>query len=108
MVVPRLEIAEVDLHHAHAALAQSARDQTAAPEIAIAVRARASSRLLGDVERLGRLRLHAESDLGRLNARFELRDRCPAALMMVAIQLRQAGRVLRAAVSRVSDLIANI
>ena len=37
VVVPGLEVAEVDLHHADAALGQPPRDQAAAPEIAVAV-----------------------------------------------------------------------
>ena len=37
VIVPGLEVAVIDLHHAHAALAQPARHQAAAGEIAVAI-----------------------------------------------------------------------
>src|SRR5687768_9263200 len=73
MIVPRLVIAEIDLHHADAALAQSLGNQAAASKLAIPVALPRFLRLPGDVGRFRSRRLHAEGDLRGLNRSFKLR-----------------------------------
>ena len=74
VVVPRLAGAAPDLHEAHAALQQPPRDQQLP---AVQCRRRTASRIVlrlaVDVERVGRLGLHAVGQLERLDAGFELR-----------------------------------
>ena len=72
VIVPRLAVAVVDLHDAHAALRQPAGQQAGVGELAVAVRARASPVGLAAAGRnfLG-LELHAEGHLQRLDARLE-------------------------------------
>ena len=73
VIVPRLAVAVVDLHHAHAALDQPAGDQAGVGELARRRRAAASPAVSrAEVERLLRLELHAEGHLQRRDAGFEL------------------------------------
>ena len=69
-----------ELHEAHAALEQPPRDQRLP---AVHARRRTARRIVlrlaADVERLGRLHLHAEGQLERLDARLEPRRRSRAA-----------------------------
>ena len=71
VAVPRLALAVPDLHEAHAALDQPAGDQNLPGLHAGAVHVADVLRLAADVERLGRLGLHAEAKLERLDAGFE-------------------------------------
>ena len=74
VVVPRLALAVPDLHEAHAALDQPAGDQqSAGPATPGPYMSRIVLRLAADVERVGRLRLHAVGQLERLDAGLELR-----------------------------------
>ena len=88
VIVPGLEISVVHLHHAHAALAQPARNQAASGEVAVAIACADMFGLLCDIERLRSFLLHSERNLGRLDTRFQLRI---AALMLQVhpIQLGQ-------------------
>ena len=74
VAVPRLTGAVPDLHEAHAALEQPPGDAAAAGPASPGPYSVADVlRLARDVERVGRLRLHAVGQLERLDARFELR-----------------------------------
>src|SRR5258708_31663663 len=73
VIIPGLAVAVVNLHHANAALDKTPRHEAAATEFAIAVAGAHGLRLLGDVENIGRFRLHTIRDLGGLDAGFQLR-----------------------------------
>ena len=73
MVIPRLAAAVKHLHHAHAAFHQAPRHEAAVGEIAAAVQLARGLGFMRQVKRFRRLRLHAESDLHRLDARLKLR-----------------------------------
>ena len=73
VIVPGLAVAEIDLHHAHAALGQPQGHQAAAPERRGSVARAHRLGFLGDVEDFRRFGPHAERDLGRLYAGLELR-----------------------------------
>ena len=76
MVVPGLAGAVPDLHEPHAALDQPPGDQDL-PGLQPGPYSVADVlRLAADVERLGRLGLHAEGQFERLDAGLELRRRC--------------------------------
>ena len=66
VIVPRLAVAEIDLHHAHAALRQAAGHQAGVGELAVAVGRARLGRLLAQVEGVLGLELHAK---GHLQAR---------------------------------------
>jgi len=70
--VPGLAAAVVELNHPHASLDQSPRDEAAVGELTAAVRSLSFFRLSGDVECLGRSRLHPVSDFERLNSRLQI------------------------------------
>src|SRR5581483_10755785 len=72
VVVPGLAGAGPDLHHAHAALEETAGHEERSRLRARAVEVADRLRLLREVERLGRLELHARRELEGLDARFEL------------------------------------
>ena len=71
VAVPRLAGAVPDLHEPHAALDQPAGDENLPGLHAGAVHVADVLRLAADVERLGRLGLHAEAELERLDAGLE-------------------------------------
>ena len=73
VAVPRLAGAVPQLHEAHAALDQPAGDEQLPGLHAGAVHVANVLRLAANVERLGRLGLHAEAELERANAGFERR-----------------------------------
>ena len=73
VVVPRLAGAVPELHEAHAALEEPPGDQRLPAMHAAAIQVAHVLRLAGEVERLGRLGLHAEGQLERLNAGLEPR-----------------------------------
>ena len=106
VIVPGLAVAEIDLHHAHAALDQPQRHQAAAAEIAVAVARARGFGLLADVENVRRFRLHAERDLRRLDAGFELRIR-PGSLQVQLVQLAQQIE-LAALLAALELLVANV
>ena len=62
-----------DLHEAHAALDEPARDEQLLARLGVAVGGANVGRLLVDVEHIGGLGLHAERDLVGLEARLERR-----------------------------------
>ena len=98
VVVPRLAVTVIDLHHADAFLDQTASHQAAASEIVIAVAGAHGFGLLGDVENFRRFGLHAEGDLGGLDGGFELRVRAFALdvdLVQLAQQIELRGAVRR-------------
>ena len=69
MVVPS---AGVDLDEADAAFHQTPRAEQFRGEIALAVGLAGGGGFLGEIEGLGRLRLHAEGEFEGLDARLEL------------------------------------
>ena len=73
VVVPRLAVAEVELHDADATLHQAPRQQAPAAEVGIAVTAADGVGFLREIERFRRFGLHAEGDFHRCHRRFELR-----------------------------------
>ena len=72
VVVPGLEVAEVDLHHADAAFDESQRHQTAATEVGNIVAAADVFGLLANVEKAGGFGLQAEGRLHGLDRAFKL------------------------------------
>src|SRR2546429_9523855 len=85
VAVPRLYVAVIALHEAHAALDEPARDQQLAALDVFAVSLANRCGLAAGVERLGRLHLHAVRQLKGLNSRFE-GGILGARLLMSAIQ----------------------
>ena len=73
VAVPRLAGAVPQLHEPHASLDQPAGDQQLPGLDAGAVHVADVLRLAADIERLGRLGLHAEAQLERADAGFERR-----------------------------------
>ena len=109
VVVPRLAVAVVDLHHAHAFLHQAPRHQAAASEIADRRNARArSSGSLVISKTSGASRLHAECDLRRLDARSPVAGRSPSRFIFDPVQLRAADPAARRCSVRRQIWIADV
>ena len=70
--VPRLPATVINLNHPYATFDQSAGDETPVGELSVAVCSLSFFRLSGDIEGLGRSRLHSVSDFERLNSRFQI------------------------------------
>ena len=75
VVVPRLTFAVPQLHVSHAAFDETPGDQQLPRLVAGPVRIEHVLRLARDVERVGRLELHAGRELKRMNSRLQLRHR---------------------------------
>ena len=67
VAVPRLGVAEIDLHHAHAAFDQSAGEEASAAEIVVPITLVSSGRLLRQVKSLRGFHLHPERHFHRLD-----------------------------------------
>ena len=85
VVVPRVALGVIDLHHAHAALDKPRRGQAAARRAAFAIYLERGLRFFAHVEDIRRLGLHAIGSLHGADGRFELRI-VRAALRRIHIQ----------------------
>ena len=104
VVIPRLPRAVPELHEAHAALQQPPRDERLPSMHRVAIYRANARRFVANVEGIGRLKLHAERQLERLDARIKLRIAAAGALVAgvefsqkVKLAALHRGRRVRAA-----------